>query len=106
DGLGPLLNGLTGSAFFGSGSDPWTYISIGVGVVVWAALSKLSHWAMGAWLLCALFITHALVGAVELGTDGWIQSITGNILTPLQGNILFVFTSAVMFSLRFCADFI
>src|SRR4030095_8810354 len=40
------------------------------------------------------------------GTDGWIQSITGNILTPLQGNILFVFTSAIMFSLRFCADFI
>jgi hypothetical protein len=47
-----------------------------------------------------------LVGAVELGTDGWIQNITGNILTPAQGKILFVFTSAVMFSLRFCADFI
>jgi hypothetical protein len=47
-----------------------------------------------------------LVGAVELGTDGWIQNITGNILTPEQGNILFVFTSAIMFSLRFCADFI
>jgi len=53
-----------------------------------------------------LFIAHALVGAVELGTDGWIQNITGNILTPTQGKILFVFTSAVMFSLRFCADFI
>jgi len=82
------------------------YISIAVGVGVWGALGHLSHWATGAWLLCVLFITHALVGAVELGTDGWIQSITGNILTPLQGNILFVFTSAIMFSLRFCADFI
>ena len=53
-----------------------------------------------------LFVTHALVGAVELGTDGWIQNITGNILTPAQGKILFVFTSLLMFSLRFCADFI
>src|SRR5262245_7191467 len=104
DGLGPLLNGLTGSEFFAS--DTWMYISIAVGVCVWGALSHLSHWATGAWLLFVLFVTHALVGAVELGTDGWIQSITGNILTPLQGNILFVFTSLVMFSLRFCADFI
>jgi hypothetical protein len=104
DGLGPLLNGLTGLAFFtGQG---WMIISILVGTGVWLALSKMSHWAMGAWLLFVLFITHALVGAVELGTDGWIQSITGNILSPLQGNILFVFTSAIMFSLRFCANFI
>jgi hypothetical protein len=51
-------------------------------------------------------MTHALVGAVELGTDGWIQNITGNILTPSQGKILFVFTSLLMFGLRFCADFI
>ena len=57
-------------------------------------------------LLFVLFMTHALVGAVELGTDGWIQNITGNILTPAQGKILFVFTSLLMFSLRFCADFI
>ncbi|MEO8078817.1 MAG: hypothetical protein ABI818_21015, partial [Acidobacteriota bacterium] len=47
-----------------------------------------------------------LLGAVELGTDGWIQNITGNILTPAQGKILFVFTSLLMFSLRFCAEFI
>lgn len=104
DGLGPLLNGLTGSEFFASTA--WLYISLVVGVGVWGILSHLSRWAMGAWLLFALFVTHALVGAVELGTDGWIQSITGNILSPLQGNILFVFTSAIMFSLRFCADFI
>ena len=61
---------------------------------------------MGAFLLFVLFITHGLVGAVELGTDGWIQNITGNILTPSQGKLLFVFTSLLMFSLRFCAHFI
>jgi MFS family permease len=53
-----------------------------------------------------LIITHVLVGAVELGTDGWIQNITGNILTPSEGKILFVFTSLFMFALRFCAHFI
>jgi hypothetical protein len=61
---------------------------------------------MGSFLLFVLFIAHMLVGAVELGTDGWIQNITGNILTPAEGKILFVFTSFVMFALRFTADFI
>ena len=62
-----------------------------------------TQFSIGSLLLFVLFITHALVGAVELGTDGWIQNITGNILTPAQGKILFVFTSLLMFSLRFCA---
>jgi MFS family permease len=112
DGLGPLLEGFTSPAnpaadfksFFASTS--WTVISAVVGVAVWALLSGLSGWATGAFLLFALFIVHALVGAVELGTDGWIQNITGNILNPTQGKILFVFTSALMFALRFCAHFI
>jgi len=65
-----------------------------------------TNFSIGSILLFVLFIAHLLVGAVELGTDGWIQNITGNILTPAQGKILFVFTSFLMFSLRFCADFI
>jgi len=64
------------------------------------------RWAMGAVLLFVLFITHALVGAVELGTDQWIQNITGNILSTEQGRTLFIFTSLMMFVLRFCADLI
>ena len=104
DGLGPLLGGLTNSPFFASNT--WVFISVAIGAAVWLSLSNLSGWAMGAWLLLTLFIVHALVGAVELGTDGWIQNITGNILTPKQGTLLFVFTSAIMFALRFCADFI
>ena len=104
DGLGPLLNGFTGNAFFVSST--WLYLSIAVGVVTWAFFSNLSGWATGAWLVFVLFVTHAMVGAVELGTDGWIQNITGNILTPSQGTTLFIFTSAIMFGLRFCAHFI
>jgi len=63
-------------------------------------------WTFGSILLFVLFITHALVGAVELGTDGWIEAITGNLFTPEQGKILFILTSAIMFGLRFCAHFI
>jgi len=104
DGLGPLLNGFTGNPFFSSTA--WTWVAIACGITIWLYFSGISKWAVGAFLLFALFVTHSLVGAVELGTDGWIQNITGNILTPTQGKILFVYTSAFMFALRFCANFI
>jgi MFS family permease len=83
-----------------------TAVSYGLAAVLLVVVAVLTRFSIGAWLLFALFVAHALVGAVELGTDGWIQNITGNILTPTQGKILFVFTSALMCSLRFCANFI
>ncbi|MCB1095760.1 MAG: MFS transporter [Verrucomicrobiales bacterium] len=82
------------------------YLGWGLGFALLVVVSVVTKFSFGAVLIFVLFITHALVGAVELGTDGWIQNITGNILTPEQGKILFVFTSFLMFSLRFCADFI
>ncbi|MHB8520287.1 MAG: MFS transporter [Limisphaerales bacterium] len=84
-------------------SNTVSYTLAGVLLIIVAVMTRFS-W--GAWLLFVLFVAHALVGAVELGTDGWIQNITGHILTPEQGKILFVFTSALMFCLRFCANFI
>ena len=77
---------------------------IGVGLLIVVGL--LTKFSVGSFLLFVLFVVHALVGAVELGTDGWIQNITGNILTPAEGKILFVFTSLLMFALRFCGHFI
>ncbi|MEK7949761.1 MFS transporter [Luteolibacter soli] len=77
-----------------------------VGGVIVVVVGVLTQFSIGSLLLFVLFITHALVGAVELGTDGWIQNITGNILSPTEGKILFVFTSFLMFTLRFCAHFI
>jgi hypothetical protein len=77
-----------------------------VGGILLVAAGVMTKFSVGSFLLFVLFVTHALVGAVELGTDGWIQNITGNILTPAQGKILFVFTSLLMFGLRFCAHFI
>jgi MFS family permease len=66
----------------------------------------MTKFSIGSVLLFFLFIAHALVGAVELGTDGWIQNITGNLFSSEQGKALFLWTSLIMFSLRFCADFI
>jgi MFS family permease len=74
--------------------------------VLLVGIGMITNFSFGSKLLFALFVAHALVGAVELGTDSWVQNITGNILTPEEGKILFIFTSAIMFFLRFCADFI
>ena len=82
------------------------YAGYAIGGVLLLAIAAITNFSMGSWLLFVLFVVHALVGAVELGTDGWIQNITGNILSSSEGKILFVFTSAVMFGLRFCAHFI
>jgi MFS family permease len=97
--------------FFGSLFVPFmgptgNYLGYAIGGVLWLAIGGLTKFSLGSVLLFVLFVTHALVGAVELGTDGWIQNITGNILTSGEGKILFVFTSLLMFLLRFCADFI
>ncbi len=77
---------------------------IAFGVFFW--IGKVTSFAVGHWLIFVLFITHGLVGAVELGTDGWMQNITGAILSEKEGKILFVITSLGMFLLRFCAHFI
>ena len=55
-------------------------------------------------LLLLLLVIHALLGYVELGTDSWISNITGNIVASKQNGLyLFVYTSGLMFLLRFCA---
>ena len=110
--LGGLVVCFLLSMFFGDvlkpllGEDNAKYVGYAVGGALLVAVGVITKFSMGSVLLFVLFIAHALVGAVELGTDGWIQNITGNILTSEQGKVLFVFTSALMFALRFCADFI
>jgi MFS family permease len=83
-----------------------TGIGYAISGVLLVAVLWITKFSIGSLLLFTLFVTHALVGAVELGTDGWIQNITGNILTSGEGKILFVYTSLLMFMLRFTADFI
>lgn len=60
--------------------------------------------ACAAPLFVVLLVLHALVGYVELGTDSWISKITGSIMdSPQKGLMLFVYTSMLMFVLRFAA---
>ncbi len=55
-------------------------------------------------IMIVLLVIHALVGYVELGTDSWIGKITGAIMDSKQkGLLLFVYTSGLMFALRFFA---
>lgn len=79
------------------------YVVGGLAVIAVGIITKGS---IGSLLLFVLFVTHALIGSVELGTDQWIQFITGNLFTSEQGKYLFLWTSAIMFGLRFCAHWI
>jgi len=53
-------------------------------------------------ILLLLFLIHAMVGYVELGTDSWIQNILGNTLAS-RAALLFTYTSILMFVMRFFA---
>jgi MFS family permease len=72
--------------------------------VIWLGFSYATGFHLGPILLAVLLVTHALVGYVELGTDSWISKITGAIMESKQhGLMLFVYTSSLMFALRFFA---
>jgi fucose permease len=53
-------------------------------------------------MLIFLFAIHAMVGYVELGTDGWVQDILNRVIGN-KAFLLFVYTSMLMFVLRFFA---
>ncbi len=99
------------SLFFGDISkalspDNAKVIGYAIGGILLIAVTVITKGSIGSFVLFVLFVTHALVGAVELGTDGWIQNITGNLFTSEEGKYLFIWTSAIMFGLRFCAHWI
>ncbi|MFN5915713.1 MAG: MFS transporter, partial [Planctomycetota bacterium] len=109
--LGSLLVCYLLSLFFGDilkGLVPGYANIIGylIGGALLIATGIMTNFSMGSVVLFVLFLTHALVGSVELGTDSWIQNITGNLFTSEQGKYLFLWTSAIMFGLRFCAHWI
>jgi MFS family permease len=53
-------------------------------------------------VLLSLLVLHALIGYVELGTDSWITNIMNNVVGE-YAILLFVYTSTLMFVLRFFA---
>jgi MFS family permease len=98
--FGDILKGIPGIGEYAN----WIGYAIGGALLIAAGL--ITNFSMGSFILFVLFVTHALVGSVELGTDSWIQNITGNLFTSEQGKYLFLWTSAIMFGLRFCAHWI
>jgi MFS family permease len=53
-------------------------------------------------VLLGLLVLHAMVGYVELGTDSWIANLMTNI-AGMKGILVLVYTSGIMFVLRFYA---
>jgi MFS family permease len=104
--LGALVICFLLALFFSGALGLSNTVAYSLSGVLLVVVAIITNFSFGSLLLFVLFVTHALVGAVELGTDGWIQNITGNILTTSQGKMLFVYTSLLMFCLRFCANFI
>jgi len=101
--LGIWFNDLLGGTkIAGTELPPWTGWAL-AGVVLFG-FGFASQFAIGHWMLAFLFILHAMVGYVELGTDSWITNITGRILDDKSSGLyLFMWTSGLMFALRFFA---
>jgi MFS family permease len=75
-----------------------------IAIVLLVVFGMFTQFAFGHWMLAMLLVIHGLVGYVELGTDSWIANITGTILeNPQYGLLLFIWTSGLMFALRFFA---
>jgi MFS family permease len=75
-----------------------------VAAVLLLIFGYFSSFRLGHWMLAFLLVLHAMVGYVELGTDSWITNITGTILeNKTYGLLLFIWTSGLMFALRFFA---
>lgn len=73
-------------------------------VAVWAAFAYATNFAWGSWVLAFLYVMHALVGYVELGTDSWITNITERVLSSgTEALLAFIWTNVLMFTLRFFA---
>jgi hypothetical protein len=60
--------------------------------------------SFGRPIFVFLMLVMLLLATAELGTDGWIQDIMGTALqSPMAGTMFLVYTSAIMFVLRFFA---
>ena len=84
------------------GLEPMVAGGISAGLLV--VFGMTTGFQLGHLLLAFLLLVHAMVGYVELGTDSWIAKITGTIMSSeANGLLLFVYTSGLMFILRFFA---
>jgi len=79
-------------------------IGWGGAVAVWLGFGYVTNFAPGHWIIAFLYVMHAAVGYVELGTDSWITNITERVLENQDKALLaFIWTNVLMFTLRFFA---
>lgn len=82
---------------------PW-FVGYMVAGAIWVWYMQYTKFALGSLLLAFIYVLHALVGYVELGTDSWITNITTRVLKDETTALLaFIWTNALMFTLRFFA---
>ncbi len=71
---------------------------------IWFLYGIVTGFSPGHILLTTLYICHALIGYVELGTDNWIIDITKTVLANKDRALMaFIWTNVLMFTLRFFA---
>jgi MFS family permease len=76
----------------------------GIAGAVWVGYAVVTRFALGSVLILFLYVMHALVGYVELGTDSWITNITERVLADQNTALMaFIWTNLLMFTLRFFA---
>lgn len=81
---------------------PWA--GWAVALLLWLTYGAYTRFAPGSLLIASLYVLHAMVGYVELGTDSWITNITTTVLNDESKALLvFIWTNALMFTLRFFA---
>jgi len=72
--------------------------------VLWVAFGFVGGFRIGYVMLAFLFLLHAMVGFVELGTDNWIIDISKAVLSDKNWALIaFIWTNVLMFTLRFFA---
>jgi MFS family permease len=85
-------------------------VGFGVALVVWIIYAVATGFKLGHLVLAFLYLLHALVGYVELGTDSWITNVGNTVLSEAVSSNAqtwalgaFICTNLVMFGLRFFA---
>jgi hypothetical protein len=78
--------------------------SIIAAAVLWLVFGFFTGFKLGFWMLAFLYLIHAMIGYVELGTDNWIQDIGKTVVNNRSASIAaFMWTNILMFILRFFA---
>ncbi|MCI0704955.1 MAG: MFS transporter [Planctomycetia bacterium] len=102
--FGLLLNNELPPLLKKAGIEAPNWIGWAVAGVIWIGYGVVTKFAPGSIIIAFLYLMHALVGYVELGVDQWMGNITGRVLNnEQQAEITFLWTSGLMFVLRFFA---